>query len=590
MQWNRGDGHFSEISFLSGVSSTDWSWSPLLADYDNDGDKDLFVTNGFRRDLGDLDYINYQQTFNSPIGSPEAKLAKKQENVLQLEGVSIADYLFENQGDLTFIDQSENWGIRQPGFSHGAAYADLDNDGDLDLYVVSGGSSFPIDSHQDQDRFYRNDGSGTFVLDKSSLPKLVSSGSCVTASDYDQDGDLDLFVGGRIVPAQYPLSLKSYLLENRQGKFTNATSDIAPELTKTGLVTSALWTDYDNDEWIDLIVVGEFMPIRFFHNQEGKLVEQTNDTGLTGTNGWWNSIAGGDFDRDGDTDYIVGNLGLNSPYDASPEQPLCVYASDYDKNGSIDPVMCYYVQGENYLAHRRDDMIKQINAMRGRFKTYRSYAEATFERSFLPEELESAYVVRSDRFASSYLENLGNGKFSIQSLPTEAQIAPIFGIAVQDYNQDGYLDVLCSGNFHAAEAAAGPRDASLGGLLLGDGNGNFVSASPNRTGFIADGNARGIVQLSSGDQMLMVVANNNQPLEVFGFSLGGKMYQAKDKDAFTMVMLADGTSYKDEFTYGSGYLSQSARTLWLPPSTHELRVTSYQSSSREISLESYDHR
>ena len=815
LQWNRGNGNFSEISFLSGVSSTDWSWSPLLADYDNDGDKDLFVTNGFRRDLGDLDYINYQQTFNSPMGSAEAKLAKKQENVLELEGVEITDYLFENQGDLTFINQSESWGIRTPGFSHGAVYADLDHDGDLelivnttnspahiyknltsekknhaylkvsfqglrgnqfgigakvivyqpeqiqlyennisrgyassvvptlhiglghsavvdslhviwpdgrwqtiteveinqlltvayensrrdstrlvsasvktaifqkvsnslglqythqendfvdfrqqrilphmhsqggpgmavgdingdgwddlfiggasgscgqfflqqpngsflpqllegncesedmgvllfdadgdhdlDLYVVSGGSSFPADSPQYQDRLYYNDGLGNFTQDQSALPILTASGSCVTASDYDQDGDLDLFIGGRIVPGQYPLPPASYLLQNNQGNFTNITSGDAPELSQIGLVTSALWTDYDNDGWIDLIVVGEFMPISFFHNQEGKLVEQTDNANLTGTNGWWNSIAGGDFDQDGDTDYVLGNLGLNSPYRASAQEPLCVYASDYDKNGSIDPVMCYYVQGENYLAHRRDDIVKQINAMRARFKTYRSYAEATFEKSFLPEELDAAYVVHSKRFESSYLENLGNGKFNIRELPIEAQISPILGMAVQDYNQDGNLDILWSGNFYAVEAAAGPRDASLGGLLLGDGAGNFTSVPPAQTGFIADGDARGIVQLSSASNLVSVVANNNQPLEAFSTFSGKKIYRANGNDAVATITLTNGKSYKHEFTYGSAYLSQSARLLWLPSSTRKLLITSFQNSLREISLDS----
>ncbi|MEO0331395.1 MAG: VCBS repeat-containing protein, partial [Bacteroidota bacterium] len=338
--------------------------------------------------------------------------------------------------------------------------------------------------------------------------------------------------------------------------------------------------------WIDLLVVGEFMPIRFFHNQNGKLTERTDNVGLLGINGWWNSIAGGDFDQDGDTDYVVGNLGLNSPYRASAQQPLCVYASDYDKNGSIDPVMCYYVQGENYLAHRRDDIVKQINAMRSRFKTYRSYAEATFENSFLPEELDVAYVVRSERFESSYLENEGNGKFSIRDLPIEAQTSPILGMTVQDYNQDSNLDILWSGNFYAVEAAAGPRDASLGGLLLGDGSGNFTSAPPAQTGFITDGDARGIVQLSSANELISVVANNNQPLEAFSTSPGRKVYRASSNDAVATITLNNGKSYKHEFTYGSAYLSQSARLLWLPSTTRKLVIISFQNSLREVPLDS----
>nr|WKN39686.1 VCBS repeat-containing protein [Tunicatimonas sp. TK19036] len=811
LQWNRGNGHFSEISFLSGISSTDWSWSALLGDYDNDGDKDLFVTNGFRRDLGDLDYINYQQTYNTAMGSAEAKIAKKRAEVQKLEGASVSDYLFENQGDLTFTDQSRAWGIREKGFSNGAVYVDLDNDGDLelvvntinseahiyenqsnqqpdrnylkvafqgsvgnrqgigaklfayqpgrvqlyennlsrgyassvepvlhiglgadslvdslvvvwpnnasqrlnqvkvnqhliltyeeadlntnliqpkssdepvfkelsdslgirythrendfvdfrrqrilphmhsrggpglavgdingdgledfyvggaagfcgqffiqtpkgafvsqplkegcdsedmgallfdadadadlDLYIVSGGSAFPKDSKQCQDRLYRNDGLGNFSLDASALPTITASGSCVVASDYDRDGDLDLFVGGRIVPGEYPLPAQSHLLRNDRGHFSDITSNVAPELTEAGLVTTALWTDYDNDGWVDLLVTGEFMPLRFFRNQQGKLVEQTEETGLSATGGWWNSLAGGDFDHDGDTDYIAGNLGLNSPYRASPDEPLCVYASDYDKNGSVDPVMCYYVQGENYLAHTRDDLIKQITAMRARFKTYHEYASTTFENSFLPQEIEAAYVVRSDRLESSYLENLGQGKFQLHSLPTEAQVAPLYGMLVQDYNQDGNLDVLWTGNSYATDVSAGPYDASLGGLLLGDGQGNFTSVPPAQSGFIADGDAKGLVQLSLDGQLLTVVGNNSQPMQAFASASEMKAYIAADDDAFAMVTLADGTNFKHEFSYGTAYLSQPSRTLWYPATVQEIKVTTFQGEQKEI--------
>lgn len=220
--------------------------------------------------------------------------------------------------------------------------------------------------------------------------------------------------------------------------------------------------------------------------------------------------------------------------------------------------------------------------MRARFTTYHSYAEATFENSFLPEELDAAYVVRSERFASSYLEDLGNGKFNIQALPTEAQVSPIFGIAVQDYNEDGNLDVLWTGNFYAVEAAAGPRDASLGGLLLGDGTGNFSPVSPTQTGFIADGDARGIAQLLSDGRLITVVANNNQPLGAFSRTFTQRTYQATHQDAFATITLADGKSYQHEFTFGSAYLSQSSRTLLLPATTQRLQITTYQGEQREV--------
>ena len=403
----------------------------------------------------------------------------------------------------------------------GSLLFDADGDQDLDLYVVSGGTAYPKGSQRYQDRLYLNDGQGAFSPAPQALPKLTASGSVVAASDYDHDGDLDLFVGGRIVPGEYPLPPRSYLLRNDRRadgttKFTDVTDEVVPALAKAGLVTAVLWTDYDSDGWEDLLVAGEFMPLRVFHNDSGTLKETTEETGLPPTHGWWNSLAAGDFDADGDTDYLAGNLGLNSRYRATPDEPLCIYASDYDKNGSLDPVMCYYVQGENYLAHARDEINAQINPMRARFTTYAAYARVPFSEAFLPEELQAAYVVRSERFTSSYLKNTGNGTFTIQDLPTEAQVAPVKDIAVGDYNNDGQLDALLVGNDYTADVATGRYDASEGLYLQGNGQGGFEPIGAQSSGFWVKGDARSIVSLTLADgQPLWIVGSNSDSLRAF---------------------------------------------------------------------------
>ena len=258
------------------------------------------------------------------------------------------------------------------------------------------------------------------------------------------------------------------------------------------------------------------MALRFFHNERGMLKEKTDATSLAHTHGWWNSLAASDFDGDGDTDYLAGNLGLNSRYRATPDEPLCIYANDYDKNGSIDPVMCYYVQGENYLAHSRDDMNAQINAMRSRFTSYADYARVPFHEAFMPEELDAAYVARSERFASSYLENLGDGKFAISDLPIEAQVAPINDILPGDYDHNGTLDALLVGNAYDADVATGRYDALEGLLLSGDGQGNFTAIPARTSGFLADSNAKSIRLLTlEGGQQMIVVGNNADSLRAF---------------------------------------------------------------------------
>jgi enediyne biosynthesis protein E4 len=833
----RGEGGevtFSDISFLAGVSSTDWSWSALWADYDNDGDKDLMVTNGFYRDLGNLDYINYQTRLRSPMGKQDAKRSQKLAAIKNLENVPLKNYLFENNNDLTFTTRTDDWGFKQKGFSNGASYADLDNDGDLDmiinclngearvyknnsrefngnaylnirlrgkwpntqgigskiwiyangtmqfqelypsrgyessvqplihfglgkaakidsikiiwpdntqqtkydvnpnqfmvfdypaeqnlsekkiyndhlqnkvtgsvaltqdisgtkglnyqhseddfvdfkvqplmphmlskngpgiavadvngdgledffiggttasngsfffqnadgnfvshplpqkslsddmgvllfdadndndndLYIVGGGSENPSGSSAYQDRFFQNDGKGNFTQLPNALPDTKASGSCVVAADYDHDGDLDLFIGGRVSPGSYPLPARSYLLRNdsqlpalnksgagSQGetRFTDVTKEVCPQLSNIGMVTAALWTDYDNDGWSDLILAGEFMPITLLKNTHGEFRNPKSE--IRNSSGWWNSITAGDFDNDGDIDYVAGNLGLNSRHKASAKEPLCIYAKDYDKNGLIDPVMCYYVNGVNYIYPTRDEMIKQISSMRVRFTSYENFAKTNFKESFTAEELSDAYVVKSECFASSYLENKGNGKFVRTNLPAEAQFAPVYGMITGDYTGDGNLDILMAGNSYATEASTGRYDAMSGLLLTGDGIGNFMAVKSNVTGFTADADVKSLVQLFSPQGKATVLAGNNSgPMGAWQLRKNQKIIPVKNADIYAIIKKKNGQQYRQEFYYGSNYLSQTSRMLQVGKDVISIIIYDSLGNQREIIL------
>ncbi|WP_281542075.1 VCBS repeat-containing protein [Maribacter aestuarii] len=812
LQLNQGEGKFSEIGNLAGVSSTDWSWSALLADYDNDGYKDMYITNGFLRDLGNLDYIHYQGIYDNPLGEREVKIQQKLESITHLPPAKLVNYAYKNEGGITFKKVSENWGIVDASCSNGAAYADLDNDGDLDLlvnnvnqkafvyqnnakknhflkiklkgkpgnhngigtkielssrnntqhyqhylsrgyessveptahfglgkdsiierikiqwpddsiqilnnvranqtimvsqkdagiiispvekmkskevlfsdvtdslgisfkhqeddmvdfklqpilphmhsrngpgisvsdinndglddffvggatqqsgqiytqeangnftvkelgfdlekedmgslffdadndgdqdlYVVSGGVLIAPDTSVYQDRLYMNDGKGNFTQPKIMLLPSIS-GSLVTASDFDKDGDLDLFVGGRISPGKYPLPVQSFLLENRTVKgeepiFVHVGNRIDGWDNLT-MVTAANWTDYDNDGWLDLIVVGEFMPITLFHNDNGTLKHVQNPKGLEHTEGWWNSISGGDFDNDGDIDYILGNLGLNTKFKATADEPLCIYASDYDKDGRIDPVMCYYIEGKNYLAHSRDEIISQINAMRSRFKTYESYAKTPFKESFLPEEIEQAYIVKSHLFKSSYMENLGDGSFKLKGLPLEVQLAPIEGILVEDFNEDGNLDIALTGNSYGTEVATGRYDALLGSILMGNGDGTFNNLSLEESGFLNNFDGSGLAKLKNDSgRTLIISANNNGPLKTFALNNYSRTVRLGDDVIYVDILYENGEKRKQEFSRGTGYLSQSSRRLTITNNIKEIQAINYKGDKKII--------
>jgi len=813
LQLNNGNGTFSEVGQLAGVDRTDWSWCSLFADFDNDGWQDLFVTNGYRQDITNMDFATYsRQLTSSPIGTGEAKRKQMMEKLSQLPEIKMPNFIFKNEGKFPFKNKTKEWGFDLPTYSNGAAYADLDNDGDLDLvinniderayvyqnnlyqnekinpsnylrvklignknnpqaigakvkivtggksqnrlvspyrgylssventlhfgvgktenvdrvevewtdgkkqilekinanqtleikydaafaelpsptkneqvlfsetnlglnftheendfvdfkiqpilphkhsqgapslavgdvngdgledfyiggsadfsgkfflqnedsnfeekdlnldatyhdmgallfdadndedldlYVVSGGSNFQNKQVMYQDRLYLNDGNGNFTQ-SNALPKITASGASVAAADYDKDGDLDLFITGRIVAGAYPTPAKSYLLrndsKNGQVLFADVSKDL-PNDGKLGLVSAALWTDTDNDGLMDIMLSGEWMPITILKgdgNSFSKKIELPNSSG------WWNSLTAGDFDKDGDIDYIAGNLGLNTRYIASKDEPVCVYAKDFDKNGRIDPVMCHYIEGQNYIAHSRDMLIKQINSMRVRFKTYTDYGSTPFERSFTKTELSDALILKSETFATSYIENLGNGKFNIQSMPIEAQVAPIYGMHSEDFDGDGNLDVMMVGNSYATEIMVGQYDACKGIIMLGDGNGNFSNTTYEQSGFFVDKDVKALAKIMLGEnQSTYLATRNRESLKAYSKNEkpNTRFTKVNADDLYAMIEQVDGTKYKEEFYYGSSYLSQSSRVLSIPSNAKQVTIFDVNGKSRIV--------
>ena len=313
-----------------------------------------------------------------------------------------------------------------------------------------------------KDRLYNNDGTGKFTLSPDALPDMTGSKAAVSAADFDHDGDLDLFIGGRVIPGKYPVSPESYLLLNNGGHFENIAPSKAQDLSAIGMVSDAKWTDVNNDSWEDLVVIGEFMPIEIFLNQQGKTLDRATESFFTSDmTGLWTKMIVHDFDKDGDADIVVGNLGMNSQLLASEKEPLRLVYKDFDNNGSVDPILNYYVQGKEYPFPSRDELLDQMYSMRSKFTDYASYSNATIEDIFPMNDLKSAKVLKAERLESVYLENRQN-KFEVHVLPHQAQFSPIYALTLVDYNGDGNMDLIVAGNQTSIRIRVGVIDANLG--------------------------------------------------------------------------------------------------------------------------------
>ena len=815
---------YSEIGIYSGVSATDWSWDPLVSDFDNDGWRDIYITNGFPKDTRDHDFESYANQFY-PYVSMDKLLSK-------IPSVKISNYAYKNNGDLTFKNEAESWGLQQSSYSYGAVQADLDNDGDLDLvvnnlndsafvyknnleelnkkndhylrvnfkgkgdnimglgaslkikygngkkqyyehtiyrgylssveptahfglgsyktvdtllvtwpdsssqlirnikadqtltldwdnatkktrmkskpdsvdsshlfsadisqdlginyvhkdedyndfnrqpllphklsqygpglaigdvngdgledmyisgsygrkgtffiqqkdgtfnrkdliegnnpknkeeelgslffdadgdgdqdlYIVSGGDELKPGSQAYQDRLFINE-NGTFRLDAKALPNFISSGSAVRAADFDKDGDLDLFVGGRVKPRQYSKPVNSYLLENvssgKKVRFKIVNANKAPMLNDIGMVSDALWTDFNNDGWTDLILAGEWMPLTFLKNNHGTFQDVTGTTGISDNKGWWNSLCAGDFDNDGDVDYIAGNLGTNTYFKASDKYPVHIYGNDFDHNGTYDAIPTVYYknsEGEKvevpYFGRR--DMIKQIPGIKNKFQTYDSFAKANIDEILSHFDTDSMATYEANDMKTSYIENLGKGKFKIRSLPENVQWAPVFGCQAQDLNNDENLDFALVGNDYGNEISTGRYDALNGLVLTGKGNGTFNSLNFEKSGFFVPGNAKALAKLRGASGSVLLAASQNKgPLKVFRQKNKMKLISLKPMDAYAVLHFKDGTSRKQEFYYGSSFLSASGRFMEISKKVHSVVITDYQGDSRTVTF------
>ena len=410
---------------------------------------------------------------------------------------------------------------RQPGIAADsvaedvdAAFFDADGDGDADLYVVSGGNELAGEEDARRDRLYMNDGRGGLVRAGDALPGFFENGSSVVPGDFDGDGDMDLFVGARVVSGKYGLSPRSRLLRNDgKGRFSDVTSELAPALSDAGMVTSAAWLARPGEKTLDLVVVGEWMPVRVFRQEAGKLVDRTSEAGLTRSEGWWSSVQATDLNGDGRQDMVLGNLGLNSYLRASPDEPARMYVHDFTKNGTLQQIITFYKHGVSYPLATRDDLVRLIGSLRSKYPSYKAFGASRVEDIFPAADLQQAVVREARVFASSVAMRQPDGSFRLQPLPAEAQLAPVYASVSRDFDGDGRTDLMMAGNLYGVPPMLGRYDASHGVLLRGAADG-FLPVDMQQSGVMIDGEVRDmkVLRHARGGSLVAVARNNGRLL------------------------------------------------------------------------------
>ena len=506
-------------------------------DADGDGDDDLFI-GGAKRQMGQL-YLNH--------GGGR----------FQTKG--FAPWL----NDLHYEDMAAVW-------------LDADLDGDLDLYVVSGGAESEPGGALLEDRLYLNDGKANFTkAPEDMLPGTADSGSVAAACDFDLDGDLDLFVGGRFIPGNYPLTPNSRLLRNNGSRFEDVTEELAPQLRLTGMVSSATWSDADGDHWPDLLVTHEWGPVKLYHNDEGRLVDQTEKAGLAELSGWWNGIAARDLDGDRDIDYVVMNFGLNTKYHASPEKPTLLYYGDFDQTGNMRLIEAEYENDTLFPVRGKSCSSRAMPFLTDKFQTFESFGLADLQAIYTPKCLDDAHKFVATTLESGVLINDGSGQFTFRALPRLAQASPGFGVVLTEVDGDGKADLYMVQNFFGPQPETGRMDSGVSLLMKGNGDGSFTPVWPDRSGLVVPGDAKSLTATDLNDDGWpdfvvgvnddRLVAFQRRPLgaaDMMTVRLEGRTGNPTAVGACVTVHLTDGSTQTAEVQAGGGYLSQSSAILF----------------------------